>query len=112
MDEATLNLLRLLSSFLTPLVILILGIIINRKLESTKHILAKEREWQNVWAEKVLDACDGYNTSTTEIVTGLYKLKEIHDNQQGNWENLLQEKLESVKSSMDKLQYLQWEIQN
>ncbi|MDK9708534.1 MAG: hypothetical protein OEL83_15940 [Desulforhopalus sp.] len=73
------EILKLVASFLTPLIILILGIVINRRLETTKALLLREKEWQNWWAEKFLAACHGYNESVTDIVTGLLQLKQIED---------------------------------
>jgi hypothetical protein len=106
------EILKLVASFLTPLIILIFGIVINRRLESTKAILSKEKEWQNWWAGKFLTACHDYNESVTRIITGLFQLKQIEDEKKSGWEDESKEKLNDIRSNMRKLQYLDWEYQN
>ncbi len=112
MNENTIEILKLVASFLTPLMILILGILINKKLESAKAALSKEKDWQNWWAGKFLANCHEYNESITNIVTGLFQLKQINDEKLFGWENESQEKLSDIKLSRRKLQYLDWEFQN
>jgi hypothetical protein len=62
MNESTIEILKLVSSFLTPLIVLILGIAINRKLEIAKTALSKEKDWQNWWASEFLRVCRDYNS--------------------------------------------------
>ena len=112
MNETTIEILKLVASFLTPLVILILGIVINKKLESAKAVLSKEKDWQNWWAGKFLSVCHEYNESVTHIVTGLFQFKQIEDEKLSGWENESQEKLGDIRLNMRKLQYLEWEFQN
>jgi hypothetical protein len=112
MNEMTMEVLKLVASFLTPLIILILGIVINKKLESAKAVLSKEKDWQNWWAGKFLSTCHNYNESVTDIVTGLFQVKQIEDEKLSGWENESKENLNDIRHSMRKLQYLDWEIQN
>ena len=112
MNEMTMEILKLVVSFLTPLIILILGMLINRKLESIKAVSSKEKDWQNWWAAKFLGACHDYNESITNIVTGLFQLKQIEEEKLLEWESKSKEKLSDISQSISKLQYLQWEIQN
>ena len=87
MDKETIEILKLVASFLTPLVILTLGIVINRKLESTKAELSKEMDWQNWWAGKLLANCHDYNESITNIVTGLFHVVPDVLKEQGKAKN-------------------------
>ncbi len=112
MNEMTIEILKLAASFLTPLIILVVGIIINKKLESSKVVLSKEKDWQNWWAGKFLTICHDYNEEVTNIVTGLFQLKQIEDEKLLDWEKESKEKVSDVKQSMRKLQYLDWDIQN
>lgn len=112
MSEMTIEILKLVASFLTPLIILILGVFINRKLESAKAVLSREKDWRTWWAEKFLSVCHDYNQSVTDIVTGLFQLKQINDEKLPGWESESEEKLSHIVQSMRKLQYLDWEIQN
>lgn len=112
MNETTMEILKLVASFLTPLTILILGIVINRRLESAKAVLSKEKDWQNWWAGKFLSSCHGYNECVTDIITGLFQLIQIEDEKLSGWENESKEKLSDIRRSMRKLEYLDWEFQN
>ncbi len=111
-NEATIEILKLVASFLTPLIILILGIVINRKLEGAKAALSKEKDWQNWWAEKFVNACHAYNECVTNIVTGLFQIKQIEDEKLPGWENDAKEKSNDIRQSMRRLQLLDWEFQN
>ena len=108
----TIEILKLVASFLTPLIILILGVFINRKFESAKAVLSREKDWRTWWAEKFLSVCHDYNQSVTDIVTGLFQFKQIEDEKLPGWESESKEKLKHIVQSMRKLQYLDWEIQN
>ena len=111
-DKTTIEILKLIASFLTPLIILIVGIFINNKLEGAKVALSKEKEWQNWWAEKFVVACHSYNECVTTIITGLFQIKQIEEEHLSGWEKDTEEKLSEIRQSMRRLQYLDWEIQN
>lgn len=42
---------KLCISFLTPILVLVAGLLISRKLEKNKLEILKEKEWQVKWAE-------------------------------------------------------------
>src|SRR5262245_7141688 len=116
MNEKTIEILKLVSSFLTPLIILILGIVINKKLErfkavlakeleSAKAVLSKEKDWENWWAGKFLNVCHDYNDHVSDVVTRLFQAEQIEDEKLSEWDS-------DIRQSLRKLQYLDWEIQN
>jgi pyruvate/2-oxoacid:ferredoxin oxidoreductase alpha subunit len=112
MNESTIEILNLVSSFLTPLIVLILGIAINRKLEIAKTALSKEKDWQNWWASEFLRVCRDYNSCITDVVVGLYQWAQIQEEKLPGWEDEAEKKLNSVRQAMRELQRLEWEIQN
>jgi hypothetical protein len=112
MGDQTIEILKLMASVLTPIIILILGILINRTLEKSKAVLSKEKDWQNWWAGKFLSIAHDYNSTVSECVTGLYSLKQIEDEKLSGWEEDLKQKEIAVRLNIRKLQYLDWEIQN
>ncbi|MBM4274273.1 MAG: hypothetical protein FJ134_07420 [Deltaproteobacteria bacterium] len=79
MGTEAIEILKLIASFLTPLIILIIGIIINRRLEKIKTTFVKEKDWQSWWASKFLDVAHEYNSAISECVTGLFRIKQIND---------------------------------
>lgn len=107
-----LEVLNVIASFLTPLVLLFLGIVINRWLEANKSLSAKEKDWQNWWAEKFLEIAHQYNTNITKFVTGLHQANQIANEKLQGWEDELKQKESSIHRSIRELQYLDWEIQN
>lgn len=64
----------LISSVITPIVILVLGIFINKNIEKLKVTMTKENEWRNIWANKFLEVCNKYDAVVTKIVTELFIL--------------------------------------
>ena len=112
MDNQTLEILKLVASFLTPLILLLFGILLNKRLEERKLNITKEKGWQEYWANKFLDVAHDYNTCVTAIVTGLFQLKQISDEKLAGWDNDVKQKEVEVRNKIRKLQYLEWEIQN
>ncbi|WP_107671303.1 hypothetical protein [Cyanothece sp. BG0011] len=110
--QLTLEILKLIASFLTPVIILIFGIVINRKLENAKSILSKEKDWQTWWADKLLNVCHNYNSSITDIVVYLSQAIRISEEQLSGWENELHEKEIKLREALRRLEYLDWEIKN
>ena len=107
-----LDILKLVVSATTPLVILILGILINRTLEKNKVALSKEQDWQNWWAGKFLDIAHSYNTAVSECVTSVSTIQQIGSEKLPGWEKEFKEKETAIRLNVRNLQYLDWEIQN
>ena len=111
-ENITFELMKLIVSFLTPLIILFIGIFISRKIEKMKSFLSKEKDWQNWWANKFLQTAHDFNNSVTNIVTGLFQYNQIEKEKLSNWQEDLKEKENAIRSSMEELQVYEWEIQN
>ncbi|MDD2902272.1 MAG: hypothetical protein PHU44_07535 [Syntrophales bacterium] len=112
METKTIEILKLVASFLTPLVIVIIGIIIQRHLEKIKIAFAKEKDWQSWWASKLLNVADEYNTSVSELVTSCYQLVQINDQKLSGWEDEDKILSDKIKQIIYKMQFLNWEIKN
>lgn len=112
MRTEIIEILKLVASFMTPLIILIFGIIINRRLEKNKVSLAKEKDWQSWWAGKLLDVAHEYNTAVSELVTDCFRLVQINDQKLPGWEVDDRAITDKIKDTMYRIQYLDWEIQN
>lgn len=112
MDNNTLEILKLVASFLTPLLLLIFGVLLNKKLETSKSILAKEKGWQEYWSAQFVEVAKEYNHSVTDCVTGLFVIKQISDEKLTDWEDDLNQKEQTIRLSIRRLQFLDWQIQN
>lgn len=112
MDENTYKISKLIISFLTPLIVFIFGLVFNRKLENTKTFLLKEKDWQNWWANKFLFVSHEYSNNISKIITDLFLFKQINKEKYLNWKKESNDLLIEIQKTMNKLQYLEWEIQN
>jgi len=112
MTNETIEILKIIASFLTPLIILIFGIIINRRLEQSKAALSKENDWRSWWANKLLDVAHKYNSTVSECITSLFRLGQISDEKLPGWEDELKKQNISIFQCIYRIQYLEWEIQN
>lgn len=109
------EILKLSASFLTPILILILGIIINKNVEKNKIALLKEKDWQNRWAETFLIRAIKFEENISVIITSLYRLQQESDRQKKNKDDskLKMDKIvEEINNSSDNIQYLDWDIQS
>ncbi|SEO30695.1 hypothetical protein SAMN05216404_1178 [Nitrosospira multiformis] len=99
-------------SGLTPLVILILGILINRTLERNKVALSKEQEWQNWWAKKLLGISHDFNVAVSECLANIFALGQIAHEKLPGWEVEHEQKEISLRDKIRLIQFLDWEMQN
>lgn len=104
--------LQVVSSFLTPLILLIFGIILNRRLEQNKIEMEKKKDWQSWWAGKFLEVAHEYNSAVSAFVTGLSKVAQLQNQQNPGWEDSANAEITRLNEIIQRLQYLDWEIQN
>lgn len=104
--------LQVISSFLTPLILLIFGIMLNRRLEQNKIEMEKKKDWQSWWAGKFLEVAHEYNSAVSRFVTGLSKVAQLQNEQHPGWEDSANAELARLNEIIHRLQYLDWEIQN
>ena len=112
MTNESIEIMKIVAAFLTPVLILFFGIIINRRLEQSKAALSKENEWQNWWARKFLDVAHEYNSAVSECVTTLFKINQISVEKLPGWDDELKKHNVSISHCIYRIQYLDWEIQN
>ena len=71
----TLETWQVIASFLTPLIVLVFGFLINRTLERSKVAYLQEKEWQVRWAEMFLIRVIKFEESISVIATSLFQLQ-------------------------------------
>lgn len=107
------EILKLIASFLTPIIILFLGLIINRNIERSKIALLQEKEWQVRWAETFLVRAIKFDENISVVVTSLSRLQQETQNQSKNAAKQNEkELLKTINQSNAIIQYLDWDIQN
>ncbi|MCC7332193.1 MAG: hypothetical protein IT232_06250 [Flavobacteriales bacterium] len=104
--KLTLEILKLCTSLLTPILVLMAGLLISRKLEKNKLEVLKEKEWQVKWAELFFKQATDFNDSITNIITLLFLLQTEKDKQVSD------EMLKKIKASMNRISEIDWNIRN
>ncbi len=66
---STFEWIKLSADLLIPIVLLIVGLSLNRHLEQSKTQSTKEHEWESYWASEFLRVAGEYNKCATKIVT-------------------------------------------
>ncbi len=109
----TIEILKLIASFLTPVVVLFLGLLINKNIERSKIALLQEKEWQVRWAETFLIRAIKFDENISVVVTSLSQLQQETQNQsKDDAKRKEKELLKTINQRIANIQYLDWDIQN
>ena len=110
MQETTIDIIKIISSILTPIFILIIGMMINKTIEKNKSIISKEKNFDEHWAMKLINISDEYNKSVTEFVANINRLHEIQKKQFIGWENERKDIEKNLGKTMQNIQKLNWQL--
>lgn len=102
----TIEILKLSLSLLTPILVLIVGLIISKKLEKNKLNVLKEKEWQVKWAEMFLKHATDFNDNITIVICSLFNLQNETD------QNKITETLTRISASSSRISEIDWNIRN
>ena len=113
--KINLGVINTIASVLTPIIVLVIGTIINSNIEITESYLSKEKDWQNQWADKFLVVANNFNLSVSEIVVGFHNLASLTEEQkQNSSDTKLKTKLSDEINHLNKyfklIQKQQWDI--
>jgi hypothetical protein len=110
--EAT-NLLQIIqsaASLATPLVLLFLGLLINRRLEQSKLTLSKERDWQTRWADSFLSRAQSFNDAVEDLVILLFQVDELSRKSDDVFKSRMDNKILLTNDARDRLQGAEWSL--
>ncbi|MDN3520712.1 hypothetical protein [Halomonas ramblicola] len=102
--------LKVIASFLTPLVLLAVGILLNKRLEAGKSAISRERGWQEYWASGFVKVANEYNDAATSCVAALSEAAQISTEKLPGWEEEFKSREQEVSSSVWRLRRLQWDL--
>ncbi|WP_307142646.1 hypothetical protein [Siphonobacter sp. SORGH_AS_1065] len=100
------EILKLCVSLLTPILVLIVGLIISKKIEKAKLDVLKEKEWQVKWAEMFLKQATDFNDNITTVICSLFNLQSEADKVK------VDELRKLILSSCERLSEIDWNIRN
>jgi hypothetical protein len=75
--ESTYEYIKLSISIINTIIVLLIGLLINIKLNRNKNSLIIEREWQIKWADAFYDVGVKYNNTITDIVMEMFKAGQM-----------------------------------
>ena len=104
--QLTIEILKLIASLMTPLLVLVIGLIITKKIEKNKLGVLKEKEWQVRWADLFLKQATDFNDNISLTITRLFHLQQEKD------QNKIDEIIKATYASMLNLSEKDWNIRN
>jgi len=104
--ELTLEVWKLIISLLTPLFVIVVGLIVSRKLEKNKLDVLKEKEWQVKWAELFLKQATDFNDNITSVIFSLFSLQDDQE------QSKIDEAIKRISTSNNHISEIDWNIHN
>lgn len=105
-----LQIMQAVGSLATPLIVLVIGLLINRRLERSKLSLSKEKEWESRWAESFLSRASAFNDAAEDCVILLFQVGELSRTNDGALSPRMDEKVKLVWDARDRLQRAEWSL--
>lgn len=109
-DSNTIEIIKLISTFLTPLVVLILGLSINRTLEKNKKTIAQEKEWQVRWSDTFLTRAIKTQDCISEICVAINQLQPYLKSQENSNKTNLDLYVKKINDSIAHLEFCCWDV--
>lgn len=105
--------LKVLASFSMPVIALIFGLIINKKLEINKKALLQEKEWQVSWAETFLAKAVEFEETISLLLAKLHVQNQFMTVlKDGEAKHRQDDLAKFIYDSFVTITYLEWDIRN
>jgi hypothetical protein len=99
-----------LATLATPLLILLIGSLINRKLELAKQTYTKEKDWQVKWADAFYVTATSFNAAVEDSMMSLFEIAQYEKSKIEKKDTLINEKLNSYRLAIEKIQRTEWSL--
>lgn len=76
-DNASLEVVKLLSSFATPIVVAVFGILVLRRIEGVKAAVARQSDFQSKWADQFFESCQDFLRAVERELAALTSLCKL-----------------------------------
>lgn len=104
MNTEIVQIVQMISSIATPIIILLLGLKLNRTLEENKASLQKDKEWRTEWAKRFYLAAVEFNAAVDECLITLFNIARLSREKPSDWEKIIDEKQNSMHTVLERLQ--------
>lgn len=104
--QLTIEILKLVISFSTPIIVVIFGLKISRRLEETKLNVLKEKEWQVKWAEIFFKHATELNEHVSIVICCMHDLQNEKDKKKADTIT------DRIFSCASKISEIDWNIRN
>jgi len=111
MTQNTVEILKLVAAFLTPILVFTLGFLLIKKIESIKSSVSKEKSWQEYWASQFVEISKKYNDTSDKILHGIYIIGQTENEKLPGWEEEIEDLNKELSKNTKDLMGLEWKIQ-
>jgi pyruvate/2-oxoacid:ferredoxin oxidoreductase alpha subunit len=112
MNQDTIETFKLIASFFTPIIVLVLGALLSKEIETIKSSASKVKGWQEYWASQFIEIAKEYNDTATKVLIGFHSIAQISYEKLPGWENELENQKQELSKNSRNLTLLEWKIQN
>ena len=99
---------QVISSIVTPIIILLLGLKFSKTLEMNKASLAKDKEWRTEWGKRFYSSAIEFNAAVDDGVLLIFFISEISREKLPGWEKRIEQKQNNVYAAFERLQRAEW----
>jgi hypothetical protein len=99
-----------IAALATPLVVLVLGLSINRRLEQAKQSLSKEKEWQSQWADRFFARAIEFNDAAEDVILLLWEIGQISQRTGDDSISKMKGKEELIWAATERLTRAEWSL--
>lgn len=108
MNNELVQIAQVVSSIVTPIIILLLGLKLNKTLEVNKASLAKDKEWRAEWGKRFYSSAIEFNAAVDDGVLLIFFVSEISREKLPGWEKRIEQKQNTVYTIFERLQRAEW----
>ena len=102
------SIVQAVASLLVPIVVILLGLKINRQLEANKVNLSREKEWQTKWADSFFASASEFNQAVEDSIMLLFEIGQQHT--QNDPRGVIKEKEKLLLAASEKIQRTEWSL--
>jgi hypothetical protein len=108
MNTELVQIVQLISSIIIPIIIILLGLKLNKTLEVNKTSLTKDKEWRTEWAKRFYSAAIEFNAAVDDSIITLFLIAQLSTEKLPGWEKRFEDKQNNIHAIFERLQRAEW----